>query len=343
MRDDLSTSWFERLTGFREEDHASTQRRLQLDGTRLRSTVNGRSWSIGTLELVSLQILRERARSHAEPRGRLKVQVLEGDARALHRRPEFEGALFQVASQFNLLEMTFPHVTPEHGVTGYQDDHTQGPACAMAAGAATLYRNYFVPIAGGVGQTADHQLDGLADLGAALSQAVVLPVSALWTMRNGYALCSEAGLRAIGNHLDGLSPARRDALRARLRIGVHRDVEVTDGDASPGPRVSQAFCSALPVSYSQVPRPAWRSLATLVLEAAYEATLWAAWANAVQGGSRHVLLTRLGGGAFGNDPAWIDAAMARALRLFQGVHLDVHIVSHGTPMPSMVALAASFD
>ncbi len=56
-----------------------------------------------------------------------------------------------------------------------------------------------------------------------------------------------------------------------------------------------------------------------------------------------MLLTRLGGGAFGNDAAWIDAAMARALRLFQGVRLDVHIVSHGTPMPSMAALAASFD
>jgi hypothetical protein len=37
-----------------------------------------------------------------------------------------EGALFQVASQFNALEMTGPSVTPEDGVTPYQGDHTQG-------------------------------------------------------------------------------------------------------------------------------------------------------------------------------------------------------------------------
>jgi transposase len=50
--------------------------------------------------------------------------------------------------QFNLLEMTSPSVSPEHGVTRYQDDHTQGPACAIAAGAATIYRNYFAPVGG---------------------------------------------------------------------------------------------------------------------------------------------------------------------------------------------------
>jgi hypothetical protein len=51
--------------------------------------------------------------------------------RRMHRLPENAGALFQVASQFNLLEMVSPSVTPEDGVTRYQDDHTQGPACAI--------------------------------------------------------------------------------------------------------------------------------------------------------------------------------------------------------------------
>ena len=30
----------------------------------------------------------------------------------MHADPELEGALFQVASQFNLLEMTGPSITP---------------------------------------------------------------------------------------------------------------------------------------------------------------------------------------------------------------------------------------
>ncbi|MBY4594626.1 hypothetical protein K3217_03625 [bacterium BD-1] len=105
--------------------------------------------------------------------------------------PEYEGALFQVASQFNALEMISPTVTPEEGVTRYACDRTQGPACAMAAGAATTYRNYFVPVGDQIGQTALRQLDGLADIGAELSRALGRPVSDLWSMQNGYALASK--------------------------------------------------------------------------------------------------------------------------------------------------------
>ena len=56
---------------------------------------------------------------------------------------------------------------PEDGVDRYEYDRTQGPACAIACGAGTIYRNYFVPIDGDIGQTAHRQLNGLADLAAA--------------------------------------------------------------------------------------------------------------------------------------------------------------------------------
>jgi hypothetical protein len=52
----------------------------------------------------------------------------------MHRSPENAGATFQVASQFNLLEMVSPDVMPEDGVTRYEYDRTRGPACAIAAG-----------------------------------------------------------------------------------------------------------------------------------------------------------------------------------------------------------------
>ena len=58
-----------------------------------------------------------------------------------------------------------PGVSPEDGVTRYMHDPTQGPACAIAAGAATVYRNYFVPVGEACGQTAARQLDALAPLG----------------------------------------------------------------------------------------------------------------------------------------------------------------------------------
>ena len=161
--------WFERLTGFRETHYDATRRQLEVNGSQLRSRVNGQSYGIGTLELVSLGELRQRVQQgvqeSAAPSRQLKLQVVRGDVRALHRAPAYAGALFQVASQFNLLEMVGPDVVPEDGVARYAGDPTQGPACAIAAGAATLYRNYFAPVAGQAGQTAERQLDGLAELG----------------------------------------------------------------------------------------------------------------------------------------------------------------------------------
>src|SRR3954452_8232508 len=330
--------WFEHLTGFKETDYADTRKKLAVEGHQLKSLVNGRSYGIGELELVSLETLRQRVKSVGGQSGRLKVSLVTGDVRKMHQLPEYAGALFQVASQFNLLEMTGPNVTPEDGVTIYEHDHTQGPACAIAAGAATIYRNYFVKVGGREGQTKDRQLDGLADLGAVLSQAVGQPVEALWKMKNGYAQCSRHGLDAIAAYIGADRPGQVDTLRGKLRIGHHNDVGVTDGaDKGPLPIVSQAFCSALPVSYNKhVPSIHWKPLASLVLEAAYEATIWAAVINMHRGASNVVLLTSLGGGAFGNEEAWIIGALRRALEMAAGFKLDVRLVSYGAPGRSFI-------
>jgi hypothetical protein len=342
--------WFEKLTGFRETSYDDTRAKLAVEGNRLRSLVNGKSYGIGELELVSLATLRERAKSTALP-GRLKASIVRGDVREMHRQPGNARALFQVASQFNLLEMTHYEVTPEHGVTAYEHDHTQGPACAIAAGAATVYRNYFAPVGGGFGQTRRRQIDALSSVGAALSVGLDKPLDGLWTMRNGYALCTQAGLEAIAAYVAILTPEELDDLRGQLRIGIHRDVEVTDGMEVSGPQdrklkpllVSQAFCSALPVSYTRVAPSCWRAFASLVLEAAYEATMWAAVDNAQRGGSNVVLLTSLGGGAFGNDESWICAAMARALEMTSNVAVDVRIVSYGATGAALLQVAKAFE
>jgi hypothetical protein len=335
-------NWFQRLTGFEETNYDDTRRKIEIEGSRLRSLVNGKSYGIGELELVSLQSLRDRVRSTSIPQGRLKATNVTGDVRRLHRAPEYGGALFQVASQFNLLEMIGPNVTPEQGVTRYESDPTQGPACAIAAGAATIYRNYFAPVGEQIGQTRVRQLDGLADVGAALGGMLELSVDSLWSMQNGYAMCSRVGLDAITGWLAAASPAEIDSVRGKLRIGLHSDVEVTDIEECPGPSVSQAFCSALPVAYSDVPSIHWRGFASLVLEAAYEATLLAAVCNAQRGASNVVLLTRLGGGAFGNSDDWIQGAMRRALRLVSGFALDVRLVSYGAPSANTLELVREF-
>ncbi|GAA0283338.1 hypothetical protein LNAOJCKE_1577 [Methylorubrum aminovorans] len=333
--------WFEHLTGFRETGYGETQARLRVVDGRLVHEGSDESFAVGALTLPSLAELRTAALGVQRP-GRLRLSIAEGDVRAMHGLPENRGALFQVASQFNMLEMVGPDVTPEHGVAGYAHDRTQGPACAMAAGAATIYRNYLVPVTEEIGQTAERQLDGLSDFGDALAQRLSTDRGSLWVMRNGYALPTRDGLMAIAEHLGAANENALNDLRGRLRLGLHQDVEVTDGPA-PGPLVSQIFCSALPVAYTRLPASAWASFALLVLEAAYEGTLLAGVLNAARGASNRVLLTRLGGGAFGNADAWIDVAMLRALRLARGQDLDVAIVSYGPPSLGLRHLVRSYD
>ena len=124
--------WFENLTGFRELDYDSTRAKLGVQGTRLQSLVNGKTYGIGELEVLSLADLRDRVRAAPPLTGRLKVRVIVGDVRPMHQLPEYAGAVFQVASQFNFLEMTGPKVTPEDGVTRYQCDlHKAPPARSL--------------------------------------------------------------------------------------------------------------------------------------------------------------------------------------------------------------------
>jgi hypothetical protein len=51
------------------------------------------------------------------------------------------------------------------------------------------------------------------------------------------ALGNKVGLDAITRYLRTLAPDQIDALRGKLRIGVHRDVEVTEAAEQDRPRV----------------------------------------------------------------------------------------------------------
>lgn len=164
----VSRSWFEKLTGVAETSPEQVRAQLKLEGDEL-VCPNGQRIACGTLELPTLGQLRSRAERAANART-LSVRQLVADVRQLHADPQHAGALFQVASQFNLLEMTSPTVTPEEGVGIDEHDPTQGPACAIACGGGTIYRNYFVPVGETVGPSAARQIDAAADLGELLER-----------------------------------------------------------------------------------------------------------------------------------------------------------------------------
>jgi len=330
-------NWFERLTGFTERSAQQVRENITLSGNKLISQVNGRQMVFGELETPSLADLRARVRTNGYKKAPISICEIVADAHALHADDANSGALFQAASQFNLLEMTSPDVTPERGVGIYEYDPTQGPACAIAAGAGTIYRNYFAPVHGQTGQSARRQIDCLADLGDTLGNTG----NRLWEMRNGYALASRQGLETISKRLHASCESELDTLRGLLRIGLMWNTQVTI--AASQHSVTQAYCSALPVAYSQHPASLWEGFARLVLEAAYEATLCAGILNSHKTGSNKVYLTVLGGGAFGNPTNWIMDAILRALKRCHDSGLAIVIVSFGASKMHIQKLIANYS
>ena len=80
---------------------------------------NGIDHYVGSFEVLSVAELRARAEEPGPPPegAGLTFDNVVGDVRSFHRDPANAGAVFQVASQFNCLEMVGPGTTPEAGVT----------------------------------------------------------------------------------------------------------------------------------------------------------------------------------------------------------------------------------
>eukprot|EP00463_Aulacantha_scolymantha_P003811 TRINITY_DN4731_c0_g1_i1.p1 TRINITY_DN4731_c0_g1~~TRINITY_DN4731_c0_g1_i1.p1 ORF type:complete len:172 (-),score=23.04 TRINITY_DN4731_c0_g1_i1:99-614(-) len=163
--------------------------------------------------------------------GKISVEMVTGDVAKLHGEDENKYALFQAASQFNCLEFPASHFTPEQGITGYSRDHTQGPACAIACGAGTLYRNYFVPVklSNGdtqYGQTKENQLNTLSDV----LEFIKNDTEKYFEVRNGYTMAEDSGLEKLNEKINKMGEEEKEQLRSHLKIGVHKNVQVTSTD-----------------------------------------------------------------------------------------------------------------
>ena len=197
--------------------------------------------------------------------------------------------------------------------------------------------NYFVNLNGEIGQSSHNQIDTLSDVGDILGNKS----DCLWDMKNGYALASKEGLRIISKQLEDLSESEIDKIRGNLRIGIQWNTEVTLNNLKH--TVSQSYCSALPVAYSQHSHQLWEKFAVLILEASYEATICAAILNASKTKNCNVYLTLLGGGAFGNKESWIISAIERALMKYKHIDLNVFIVSYHASNDQVKTLVDRFN
>jgi hypothetical protein len=330
--------WFEKLTGFKEENPEQVRKNLEIDGTKLISKINGAEYTFGQLEVVSLHNLRKRALPCMHHRAKISISEVVGNIQAMHEAPSNAGAMIQAASQFNLLEMIRPNVTPERGVGIYENDYTQGPACAIACGAGTIYRNYFADVNGQIGQSANNQIDCLKHIGIELKNDSLK----LWEMQNGYALAKDIdSLKVIAAQINNKTEQDYEDLKGYLSIGIQWDTEVTISKKKQ--LVTQAYCSALPVRYSAIHSCYWKEFACLILEATYEATLYAALLNFEKTGNNKTYLTLVGGGAFGNKEEWIIKAMQKVFFKFSESPLDVSIVSYGKSNQAVIELIKSIS
>ncbi|MDG1158129.1 MAG: hypothetical protein P8N19_01465 [Flavobacteriales bacterium] len=321
--------WFKDLTGFQEASAEEIREQLKIVGNQFVSKANSRRFTFGRLEVASLDDLRGQNKNLSNYSASIQVREIVANVQDLHSDVANSNALFQAASQFNLLEMVSPTVSPEDGIDGYEYDYTQGPACAISCGAGTIYRNYFVEVNNQIGQTKNQQVDCLDLLGEVLNNEE----EHLWIMQNGYALATRKGLESISKTISALDEFGREALKGKIKTGIQWNTEVTI--AHTRHLVSQIYCSALPVAYSSVEPSCWEAFARLILEATYESTLHAAVLNMENSGCNKVFLTLVGGGAFGNQESWILESLQLALNKFKNTPLDVQVVSYGQSNPNL--------
>ena len=316
--------WFETLMGFKETSYKYVQDNIDVQGNRLISKVNNEEYIFGELEIPTLEKLRNEIALRKDDSSRITLSEVVSDVQELHCNSSNSNAVFQCASQFNLLEMVSPRVTPEYGVSDYQLDKTQGPACAIACGAGTIYRNYFAEVNRGIGQTADNQIDCLDEIGKLLNNEELL----LWEMQNGYAMVNINGLLHINKLLHSCTMEKYEQIFDSLKVGIQWNTEVTLYGSKK--LVTQVYCSALPIGYSQTEWIYWEALGRLILEATYEATFYVALKNMRNTGSNKLFLTLVGGGVFCNPIDWILGAIEKSVNKFRSIPLDVRIVSYGS-------------
>jgi protein-tyrosine phosphatase len=276
-----------------EREVAESPERSFSFGTDGNATLSaaGRTFCAGAFSTPTLGELRTRAAQHHHgSKGRLVLSVVHGahpfaDIGTLQATAPL-GTLFQVASQFNCLEAPGAHLVP---ISDYVHDPTQGPRAAVSAFPGTFLRHYRAPDANGSRfmQTEAHCLNLLADV---FDDRVA-------SVRSGYLQTSHVRDMAA---LAGALTERFD----RIRVGMHAGVDVVFGYdwggavAKMPQRISQVLTSTMALGgYSHDDGATHGATARRqLLRAAYLGTLLAG----VDLQSEGVVLTLIGGGAFGN-------------------------------------------
>lgn len=333
----IAVDWFEETFGFREKNYKHTRKQFQLeeDDTILHSLANGRKFQLGKFEIPSVEelnlrlselTLSETSGQYSDRENSLEFEHWIGGVKGLLHDPQNAGAVFQAESHFNLLEGINSQVKPDSGITDYVDDRSQGPTCAVACSAGTIYRNYLLNKYGQGGKRGK-QIDCIAEAGEILGNEK----DKFWKMQNGYVSPSENdSMFRLKRTMYGGFLMSREAMN-KVRVGVHWDTEVVERlerPEQPHHCVTQVYCAALQIGFCTKNKMRdFEPFAKLILDAAYQATFAVAAIKALESNERiNLYLTKVGGGCFGNRSRWIVDAIRKCLRKYEDYPLNVFLV-----------------
>eukprot|EP00792_Barthelona_sp_PAP020_P005091 TRINITY_DN2490_c0_g4_i1.p1 TRINITY_DN2490_c0_g4~~TRINITY_DN2490_c0_g4_i1.p1 ORF type:complete len:385 (-),score=100.30 TRINITY_DN2490_c0_g4_i1:105-1259(-) len=336
---DRKAKWFENCFGFEESSINPDERYLEVEmeevnffeGVELPILVNqidcknGNKYIVGHFETPNIFELREKSEEiieHLPNKGHGIVNIISGeigiqphlfsiiDSQAY---PEHAGATFQVASNFNCLELVSNRSSVRSGISGYPYDRTQGPGASMGAYPATFYRSYLHHHKNFVGQMS-HEIELLEDFN--------VPV------QNGYILLPQ------NYDMNSIKDS------GTIRVGNHQFVEVVfekregfDYFKIQNPQlIHQVFTAALNFCDHFRNEEKARVVAKKCLRASYEGTIRSAIINSQLSramnlpGANKVFLTLIGGGVFQNPHSDIFEAIIECKDLIVRSGLEVNLV-----------------
>jgi len=223
-----------------------------------------------------------------------------------------KGALFQVASNFNVIESPSETVSPlmDNFTQSYYRDKTQGPSASISTGAAAIARVY-CPF-----------LDLSTDLNT-WNQTKAKQVNLLehlkehFPLKNGYIT-----FNGTEPKFPKLYTKEYYKLLLMSKTCYHKDCQVITGYRDhqgyekvkdPAQLVDQCICGAINISQGSSGTYNATTLdiqtkCLFALELAYNGT----YLEAIQNKKRKIFLTMLGGGAFGNNKDWILSSIINA-------------------------------
>jgi hypothetical protein len=359
----IPSGWFKNVFGF--DENAANFATTHKDSFHVKKnpkptesilmTVKGTEIDIGVFRYRSVEELLKVASANPSARSvfgvdstrnNLKYYIMTSTSRAIHTNPSYHDSIFQVASQFNALEMVNSTTTPQEGITNYVHDKTQGPECAIMCPFGTLYRNYFcMPNASTSQQPEDKSVNGNPQIGTDGKSSGNNQINTLTELmkvdgcfkelrfQNGYIFVNDKDqLESINTYLS--NPVNFWNAVMKIKYVIQEDTPVVnvavDGKIMDH-KVSQIYCSAYPVAYDplKAPEKDYYLLSSMILHAVYYSTLAYAVSRITPDEPRKkVFLTRVGGGVFKNEAYIIDTAIYNAVRHFIAYPIDVYIVGY---------------